>query len=124
MPDDTEDQNQGAEDTQAQSMKVEVIEWLFRQHWPLGGSRPPGRMLVTRHEVAKGIAARNSKHPDARKLSVGNPANFLKDFIRKRTCNSNWPRSLKELNITAPSVRRRERPGIRQLPTRRHGAIS
>lgn len=104
MTDEPEAQNESADDIQSQSMKVEVIEWLFRRHWPAGSARPRGRMLVTRHEVVEGIQARNNNHAGARKLSVGNPANFLKDFIRKRTCNANWPQALKSLRITARQV--------------------
>jgi hypothetical protein len=43
-------------------------------------------------------------------LSKRNPANFLKDLIRKRSVNENWPQSLKDQRVTA-----RQRYGYKRV---------
>lgn len=89
----------------AQSKKTEVIEIIFKRligsdRWPV-----PRRLIVNSDMLVEAIRQRNSLHPGERKpLSTANPANFLKDFIRKPTCNKNWPNSLTGQRITARQV--------------------
>lgn len=90
-------------DAASQSKKTKVIEILFERFWPSGTPRPVGRMIVDNDMVVEAIAARN-KREGGKELSRKNPANFLKDLIRKRTCNSNWPDKLKGQKITARQV--------------------
>jgi hypothetical protein len=92
------------EDDHRQSMKIEVIEHLFFACWPEGSPRPITPMIVTQAQLRKAIEERNARHPDEEELSPGNAPNFLKDFIRKRTCNANWPKRLKARRITARQV--------------------
>lgn len=111
MTDDSEDEIESGEDPRTQSKKIEVIEALFQKLWPDGQKRPSTPMIVTNDDVTKAIRERNARHPgEGKPLSPSNPANFLKDFIRKRTCNANWPKPLRERRITA-----RQRYGDRQV---------
>jgi|GEM_PF-924228 len=98
-------------DTKSQSKKTQVIEILFRNLWPEGQPRPSGPLIVTNDEVVAAIAKRNALNKgESKPLSSANPANFLKDFIRKKTCNTNWPAELKAQRITA-----RQRYGAKQV---------
>lgn len=106
VSDDIEDASAiDAEDSVTQSKKPEAIEIVFDRligtdKWPV--SR---RLIVERPSLVAAIDERNSQHPGERKsLSTGNTANFLKDFIRKRTCNRNWPSRLAKQRITARQV--------------------
>lgn len=65
----------------ALSQKTQVIEHLFREFQ--AGKFPDG--TVYSDDVIKAI------HACKAKLGTGNPANFLKDIIRKQTANRNWP---------------------------------
>lgn len=67
-------------------------------------------LVVTSDDVRAAITRRNKGLPKDEKLGVGNPANFLKDFIRHSTCNANWPDELKSERITA-----RQRYGNKQV---------
>jgi hypothetical protein len=87
------------------SKKTKVFEILYEQ--VSGRSRP---WTVTNEEVAAAIAERNKSLARNKPLSKNNPANFLKDFIRKPTCNANWPEKLKTARITA-----RQRYGSKQV---------
>lgn len=99
-----------AEEAKVQSKKIEVIEILFAKIWP-EGTTPTGPLIATNDLVVDAINERNAKHPEETKgLSTSNPANFLKDFIRKRTCNNNWPSELKKKRMTA-----RQRYGDKQV---------
>lgn len=111
MSNDLEDTGDSEKDNRTQSKKIEVIEALFHDIWPAGAARPSGPMIVTREDVVRAIRDRNARHPGERQpLSGGNAPNFLKDFIRKRTCNANWPNALRDLRITA-----RQRYGGQQI---------
>lgn len=86
------------------SSKPEVISILFEQIWPRGATAPiKTPMIVTSDEVVEAIKERNRRVAGAggKKLSDKNPANFLKDFIRKPSCNDNWPPELLARRITA-----------------------
>ncbi len=61
-------------------------------------------MIVTSSDVVAAIRECGGK------LSDKNVANFLKDFIRKPTCNKNWPSRLRDMRITA-----RQRYGETQI---------
>lgn len=89
-------------DTKGQSKKPEVILNLLLQKWPAPEETPwPGApLVVSGDEIVQAIRRRNERH-SGKGLSTRNPANFLKDFIRKDTCNTNWPQRLRDLRITA-----------------------
>ncbi|ASQ02357.1 hypothetical protein GOC87_03775 [Sinorhizobium meliloti] len=94
-----------AEDQITQSKKPEVIEIVYDRL--IGGDTWPvkRRLVVDRSMLEAAIKERNRRHVGERKpLSTGNVANFLKDFIRKKTCNRNWPRRLLTQRITARQV--------------------
>lgn len=94
-----------------ESKKGEIIETLFNRLWPEGQPRPAQPLIVLADDVRSAIAERNKKHPDDPKgLSVGNAANFLKDFIRHKSCNANWPKRLTAQRITA-----KQRYGAKQV---------
>ena len=81
------------------SYKTEVIEQLFDARWSdeSGSLRTP---LVTLGDVQDGIRAYNGHH--GTEWSTMNPANFFKDFIRRRdSANRNWPTSVLERGYTA-----------------------
>jgi hypothetical protein len=102
-----EDEARGAEadDPIVQSKKPEVVEIVFDRligadEWPV--DRP---LVADSDLLVEAIIERNARHPkETKKLSTKNPANFLKDFIRKRTCNKNWPKRLSDKKITARQV--------------------
>lgn len=106
----TDDQNRedgesGPQDFVTQSMKPEVIEIVYDRI--IGGDTWPvdRRLIVDRSTLEAAIKERNSRHSAEKKpLSTGNTANFLKDFIRKKTCNRNWPERLRQQGITARQV--------------------
>jgi hypothetical protein len=106
MTDETELPEGEAEFLRVQSKKIEVIGILLDRKWPAGTPRPSEPLFVSNQEVIDAIQERNARHPDetTKKLSHRNPANFLKDFIRKPTCNSNWPATAKARRITARQV--------------------
>ncbi|MQX41094.1 hypothetical protein [Sinorhizobium meliloti] len=106
MTDDSE-QNDGDADPKdyvTQSKKPEVIEIVYDRL--IGGDTWPveRRLIVDRSMLEGAIKERNSRHSAEKPLSTGNTANFLKDFIRKKTCNRNWPRRLQQQRITARQV--------------------
>lgn len=85
------------------SRKTPVIESLFNSRWD-----PETNTLsdpyVTLAQVEAAIVEYNAANPN-RTLSTRNPANFFKDFIRKkRSANSNWPRSVLARGYTARQI--------------------
>lgn len=95
------------------SKKTRVLEILFERFWPIGAPAPLfAPMLVTNADVQAAITQRNAEAKAARMgtLSASNPANFLKDLIRKDSCNTHWPKRLKQLRVTA-----RQRYGDKQV---------
>lgn len=94
-----------------ESKKPEVIEILFNRLWPAAKPRPKGPMIVRQEDVISAINERNLRYPNEKDpLSPRNAANFLKDFIRHKTCNDLWPERLKAERITA-----RQRYGEKQV---------
>jgi hypothetical protein len=81
----------------AKSEKPAVFERLFNTRYdPITGTLTDS--VVDREHIAQAIK-------DAKvTLSQGNPANFLKDFIRTETCNENWPASIAAKKYTARQV--------------------
>ena len=82
------------------SKKTLIIEALFDERW-----QGPGKLLanpiVTLADAQRAIRAYNRKNP-SKTLSTRNPANFFKDFIRKRrSANINWPQSVFERGFSA-----------------------
>lgn len=73
------------------SNKTIVIEHLYNDY--LRGRIPDG--VVTSNDIITAIDATRTK------LSKSNPANFLKDIVRKQTANLNWPKTLTAAGITA-----------------------
>lgn len=74
------------------SAKTAVIEWIFHQRFDASAGILSGQ-VVTLDEVAAAIAELNRQ--GEKPLSVGNIANFFKDFIRNLTsANANWPLSV------------------------------
>lgn len=100
---------QPATAAKAPSKKTEAIEILYAI---VRAKTPEGKPLVaTNDDVVAAIDRRNGNNTgkEAKKLSNKNPANFLKDLIRKTTCNRNWPEGLKTLRITARQMYGKER---------------
>lgn len=88
-----------------QSMKTEVVEILFRELWPDGEARPAIPLIANNNQVVAAIRQRNKNNEGNHdQLSDKNVHNFLKDFIRKPSCNTNWPKFLKDRRITARQV--------------------
>ncbi len=73
------------------SKKTPVIEHLYNEY--LNGNIPDG-VVLSKHI----IDAINATGSD---LSKANPANFLKDIVRKETANDNWPDALTLARVTA-----------------------
>ncbi|MEL6915883.1 MAG: hypothetical protein AAFP13_15420 [Pseudomonadota bacterium] len=73
------------------SKKTPVIEHLYNEH--LNGNIPDG-VVLSKH-IIDAISATGSD------LSKANPANFLKDIVRKETANDNWPDALTHARVTA-----------------------
>ncbi|MHB8139925.1 MAG: hypothetical protein ACYDHD_01490 [Vulcanimicrobiaceae bacterium] len=91
------------------SKKPEVFEHLFHWRYDTGGERSPrwdevtqtmpeDRRLVYSHEVLKAIVATKTK------LGDNQAANFTKDFLRKKSRSTNWPKSLADLRWTMKQV--------------------
>jgi len=70
------------------SDKIPVIERI----WEVLQAEGEGRTTVYFPDVLKAIEHCNGK--DGRDRSVKNPANFMKDLIRKDSASDNWPASL------------------------------
>lgn len=73
------------------SKKTLVIEYLYKEY--LKGNIPGGVVLA--NNIIDAIDMTRTK------LSKANPANFLKDIVRKRTANANWPKALTDARMTA-----------------------
>jgi hypothetical protein len=85
------------------SRKTQVIEALFEERW-LGPGKSLDDSVVTLEQVSVAIRAYNRKNR-SNPLSTRNPANFFKDFIRKRkSANDYWPRSVFDRGYTAKQV--------------------
>lgn len=80
------------------SKKTEIIEALFRAKTDhrTGELRDT---VVTRTELMEAIRSYNQGRPEGERLSPGNPANFLKDVVRKRS-NQIWPSAVFERGYT------------------------
>ena len=85
------------------SEKTTIIEALFDKRWK-GPGKPLSGPIVTLDHVQKALTDHNRANPSHR-LSTRNPANFFKDFIRKRrSANANWPPSVLKRGFTARQV--------------------
>ncbi|MBV9932476.1 MAG: hypothetical protein JO013_16240 [Alphaproteobacteria bacterium] len=73
------------------SEKTQVLEYLGKRY--LAGDFPDG--IIRNDDVVDAIRVTGAS------LSKSNPANFLKDVIRKTSANQNWPTLLKEERVTA-----------------------
>ncbi len=81
------------------SDKTPVIEHLYNEY--IAGRIANG--IVMNDDIVRAINATGSK------LSKSNPANFLKDIIRKESANGNWPDALKKAGVTARQRYREKR---------------
>lgn len=85
------------------SEKTAIIEALFNKRWRGQGKRL-SNSIVTLDDVQRAIRSNNEANRIHR-LSTRNPANFFKDFVRKRhSANSNWPPSVLQRGYTARQV--------------------
>lgn len=85
------------------SNKTAIIEALFDKRWR-GPKKPLSNPIVTLAQVQVSIRAHNKANP-TNKLSTRNPANFFKDFIRKKkSANKNWPKSVLTRGYTGRQV--------------------
>jgi hypothetical protein len=80
------------------SEKPIVFEYLFnrRYDWESGTFTP---LTVTNGEIQDAI--NHLQQDEGITLSTGNPANFLKDFLRSQNRNAQWPASIAEAGYTA-----------------------
>jgi len=82
------------------SAKTHIIQSLFDRRWDKAAAslRTP---VVTLEDVSKATQDYNATEAPPR-LSTRNPANFFKDFIRKRSAaNRNWPAGILARGYTA-----------------------
>lgn len=80
------------------SEKPVVFRFLFeRRYNKASGAFTP--MTVTNDEIQDAIVTLKAEHGIS--LSVGNPANFLKDFLRSKTRNTQWPAEIAAARYTA-----------------------
>ena len=85
------------------SKKTAIIEALFEKRWQ-GTKRPLTNPVVTLTQVEAAIRAHNKANPK-QKLSTKNPANFFKDFVRKKkSANDNWPASVLKRGFSGKQV--------------------
>jgi len=85
------------------SRKTQIIEALFNERWQ-GPGRPLSDATVSLGQVEVAIRLHNEANP-TQTLSTKNPANFFKDFIRKkRSANENWPKTVLARGYTARQV--------------------
>lgn len=94
------------------SRKTRVVEILFEAFLPSDDAEAKADMpwIATNDQVVAAIKKANKELPTGSPLSSNNPANFLKDLLRKPTCNFHWPERLKALKYTA-----RQRYGKKQV---------
>ncbi|WP_110793379.1 hypothetical protein [Rhizobium wuzhouense] len=80
------------------SEKPVVFEYLFnrRYDWDTGTFTP---QTVTNSEIQDAII--DLQQDQGITLSTGNPANFLKDFLRSPNRNAQWPAAIAEVGYTA-----------------------
>lgn len=74
--------------------KTAIIEQIFNQRWN-PDTAILTQSLVTLSDVSAAIEQYNRAHPNQQTLSTRNPANFFKDFIRRKDrANERWPTSV------------------------------
>ncbi len=84
--------------------KTDVVEQIFQKLWS-DSTGQLSRNTVTLSDVQEAIREYNRAHPESKRLSDRNPANFFKDFIRNRErANKNWPKSVLERGFTAQQL--------------------
>ena len=78
----------------ADSNKPWIIEHLFNQRWD-PDTKTLVAEVVTMEEVTEGIRQMNSTINPKKPMSVNNPANFIKDYLRKpKNANASFPPSI------------------------------
>ncbi|RII27337.1 MAG: hypothetical protein CXR31_08825 [Geobacter sp.] len=84
------------------SKKTEVIRNIFNDLWDEKAKKLT-RDVVTKDDIADAIRGINAKASSPKaKLSVSNPANFFKDFVRSSiSANKNWPDDVFKRGYTA-----------------------
>ncbi|MBN9244299.1 MAG: hypothetical protein J0I98_16050 [Mesorhizobium sp.] len=81
-----------------QSEKPVVFEHLFSQRYDAATASVIDP-IVTQGDIQEALTVLRAELGIA--LSVGNPANFLKDYLRSPTRNTQWPVSLSSKQFTA-----------------------
>src|SRR5438552_2594303 len=85
----------------ARSRKPDIIEFLFNERWGEQTSTL-SRPVVTLEDIVQAIRQYNARNRVDPQMSDRNPANFFKDYIRKRSsANVNWPPALLARGYTA-----------------------
>lgn len=84
------------------SPKSEIIEALFQMVYDRQTDQLT-RSVITLEDVSAAIAASNAS--GGKQLSTKNPANFLKDIVRKRkSANAIWPQAVFQRGYTGRQV--------------------
>lgn len=79
------------------SDKTAVIQYLFEKFYdPSVGKF--SKTVMSLQDVQEAIVACNSS--DGRQRSAKNPANFLKDLVRKKSASKTWPKAISDLRYT------------------------
>jgi hypothetical protein len=96
------DQGQ-SESAEQSNKKAAIINLIFQSRWDAGAKRL-SNAVVTLNDLSEAIKEYNSSHT-GRPLSDRNPANFFKDFVRrKHTASKNWPKNILAAGFTARQV--------------------
>lgn len=83
----------------ARDAKSVVFEYMFDSRWDESTQTIPDP-LFTLDDVLAAIEACNAN--DGKNRSTKNPANFFKDYTRKRrTANQRWPQRIRDAGFTA-----------------------
>lgn len=91
------------ESPEQSNRKAKIIDLIFLSRWD-EKAKKLSNAIVTLRDLSEAITRYNSSHKD-RTLSPNNPANFFKDFIRrKKTANRNWPANILRAGFTARQV--------------------
>ncbi len=79
------------------SNKPPVFEKLFRDRYD-EATGTLANSVVNSDQLVEAIQACGVD------LGTGNPANFLKDFLRPKSCNANWPDFIKSKRFSAQQI--------------------
>ena len=94
-----------AKPKKSRSKKLPIIAKLFFDNWDEQRQQLT-KAIMTFDDVREAITSHNVGKPANERLSLDNPANFMKDVVRGATASLNWPPELHALGYTA-----RQTPG-------------